>query len=129
MKNMVDNTILLIEDDFNLRQSFTLILRRAGYKVTPADCINTAMDLMRCTKYTLVITDLNMAETTRVLIPRIIQGYPTLPLVILTDQSIAEIEKEVNFQDAQYLIKPVAPERLLDCIERYSDKIEPHVQP
>jgi two-component SAPR family response regulator len=37
--------------------------------------------------------------------------------VILTDQSLAEIDKDYKLRSAHYVIKPVAPERLLDYVE------------
>ena len=116
MMTMSSNSILLVEDDINLRNSFTLILQRAGYFVTPLDCIYKVVELIQYGRYQLVITDLNMPETKEMLIPTILSSYPYMSLVILTDQPAAELEKNDILLSAYYLVKPVAPERLLDCI-------------
>jgi DNA-binding NtrC family response regulator len=109
--------ILLIEDDQNLRQSFVLILQRAGYLVTATECVSKAMSMIKSSKYQLIISDMNMTTTQNSLIPIILSMYPNLSLVILTDQSINEVGKGGVFNGAHYLSKPIAPERLLDFVQ------------
>jgi DNA-binding NtrC family response regulator len=113
---MSPKLIILVEDDINLRQSIALILQRAGYLVTVTDCAYKAMDIIQSGKYQLIISDINMPETRNVLLPKVLGIYPYMSIVILTDQSISEIEKEDKLLSAQYLVKPIAPERLLDCV-------------
>jgi DNA-binding NtrC family response regulator len=113
---MSTNTILLVEDDLNLRNSFTLILQRAGYLVNPTDCAHKMTEMLRYGTYHLVIADLNMPETRELVIPTVLGTYPYLSLVVLTDQPAGELGKDDLFLSAYYLVKPVAPERLLDCI-------------
>jgi len=114
--------IILVEDDMNLRHSFALILQRVGYFVTATDSVNSAMDMIQSGKYHLIIVDVNMPETRNVLIPNVLGIYPYLSIVILTDQSIYELEKEDKLLSAHYLIKPVAPERLLDSVRQILGK-------
>ena len=108
--------IILVEDDLNLRQSIVLILERAGYLVDATDCAYKAMEFIRSGNYQLVISDLNMTDTKMVLLPNVHDVYPFLSNVILTDQSLSEIDKEDKRFSDQYLIKPIAPERLLECV-------------
>jgi DNA-binding response OmpR family regulator len=113
---MSPKLIILVEDDLNLRQSIALILLRAGYFVTATDCVFKAMDIIQSGNYRLIIADVNIPETRDVLISKVLGIYPNLSIVILTDQSSSEIEKEGKLLSAHYLIKPIAPERLLDCV-------------
>jgi DNA-binding NtrC family response regulator len=113
---MSHKSIVLLEDDPNLRQSIALILQRAGYFVSPTDCVYAAMDLLKSKTYKLIIADNNIPETRMVLIPKVLGLYPCLSIVLLTDQSAAELEKEDRLLSAHYLIKPIAPERLLDSV-------------
>jgi DNA-binding NtrC family response regulator len=113
---MSTGLIILVEEDANLRQSITLILQRAGYLVTATNCVHKAMDIIHSGRYQLIISDLNQPDTKNVLLPKVLCIYPYLSIVILTDQSISELEKEDKLLSAQYLVKPVAPERLLDCV-------------
>jgi DNA-binding NtrC family response regulator len=108
--------IMLIEDDVNLCQSLKLILQRAGYFVTSTDCVTTAINIIQNGNYYLVIADINMPETNNLLLPRVLGSYPHLSIVILTDQSVLEIEKGNMHLSAHYLLKPIAPERLIDCV-------------
>jgi DNA-binding response OmpR family regulator len=109
-------SIVLVEDDINLRQSIALILQRAGYFVTATDCVSKAIDIIKSGIYHLVIADVNMPRVQNELLPKILGEYSRLSIVILTDQSSSEIEKEDKLLSAHYLIKPIAPERLLDCL-------------
>jgi DNA-binding NtrC family response regulator len=114
---MSSKLIVIVEDDINLRQSIALILERAGYFVVATDCVPKAINILQSGSYHLLITDINMPDARKTLIPDILAMYPSLSLVILTDQSASEIEKENRLLSAHYLIKPVAPERLLDYVE------------
>jgi len=113
---MSPKLIILVEDDLNLRQSIVLILERAGYLVDATECPYKAMDIIKSGNYQLVISDFNMPDTKKVLLPKVHENYPNLFNVILTDQSLPEIDMEDKQLRDQYLIKPIAPERLLDCV-------------
>ena len=113
---MSPKLIVLVEDDLNLRQSIALILQRAGFIVTATDCIYKAMDILQSGNYQLIIADVNISGTQNVLLPKVFGEYPNLSIVLLTDQSTTESDKEDKRETAHYLIKPIAPERLLDCV-------------
>jgi DNA-binding response OmpR family regulator len=115
-KNMSPKLILLVEDDQNLRQSITLILQRAGYLVTETDCAYKAMDLIQSGKYNLVITDINIPEVNNIFLPRILGIFPYVSIIILTDQLSNESGGVGRILSGHYLVKPIAPERLLDCV-------------
>lgn len=114
---MSSKLILLVEDDNNLRQSFALILKRAGYSVTATECAYKAISMIQAGNYNLVISDMNMPATRDVLIPEMLATYPQLSLVLLTDHSTIEVEKEGKLTCTHFLIKPIAPERLLDFVQ------------
>ena len=116
MITMSPKLIILIEDDVNLRQSIALVLQRAGYLVTATDCVYMAMGFIQSRKYNLIIMDNNIPETRKVLLPNVLGISPYLSIVVLTDQSSLESEGEDKLLSAHYLIKPIAPERLLDCV-------------
>ena len=114
---MTSKLILLVEDDNNLRQSFALILERAGYSVTATECAMKALNMVQSGNYQMVISDLNTPATRDELIPKILGTYSNLPLVILTDHSIIDVEKDEKFIGAYYLVKPIAPEILLENVQ------------
>jgi DNA-binding NtrC family response regulator len=116
---MDSDLIMLLVDDSNLRQSFTLILKRAGYSVTATECNNKAVDMIQSGHYQLLISDLNKLATRQILLPQILGNYPDLSIVILTDQSSSEVEKENELTGAYFLSKPLAPERLLEFVQTF----------
>jgi DNA-binding NtrC family response regulator len=109
-------SIILVEDDTNLRQSIALILQRAGYLVTATDCVQKAIELTQSGIYKLIISDINVPATRTVLLPKVLDTNPHLAIVILTDQRTRETCGEDGLLDTYYLVKPVAPELLLDCL-------------
>jgi len=113
---MSSEFILLVEDDANLRHSIALILQRAGYIVTTTDSISKAMDIIQSGHYQLIVMDNNLPEMQKALLTDILVVYPNLSTVVLTD--LSNTEKEGKLIRAHYLIKPIAPERLLDCVEK-----------
>ncbi len=113
---MSPKLIILVENDLNLRQSIALILQRAGFAITATDCVYKALELLGNGDYNMIISDINIPETRDILLPKVPRIYPHLPIVILTDQSIAEVEGESKLSGAHYLVKPVAPERLIDSV-------------
>ena len=113
---MSPKIILLVEDDQNLRQSITLILQRAGYLVTETGCAYKAMDLIQSRKYNLVITDINIPDINNIFLPRVLSIFPYVSIVILTDQLMHASGGDERILSGHYLVKPIAPERLLDCV-------------
>jgi DNA-binding NtrC family response regulator len=113
---MPPKLILVVDNDINLRQSIALILQRAGYLVTTTECVYKALDLIQSRKYQLIISDLHMPETSQVLLPKALSIYPYLSVVVLTDRPLSGAERETELLSAHYLVKPIAPERLLDCV-------------
>ena len=122
MDSMNPKLIILVEDDVNLRQSIALILQRAGYVVTATECVYKALDLLRVSQYHLIISDIDIPETKKVLLPQIIGKYPKLSIVILTDQTGPNTDTEGKPLRAHYLVKPVSPERLLESISVILDR-------
>jgi CheY-like chemotaxis protein len=57
------NTILIIDDEPNLRRSLTLILQRAGYTVTMAGNALEANQYLEAGAFDLVFLDLKMPDT------------------------------------------------------------------
>jgi len=112
---MKPQSILLVEDDQNLRQSMLLLIDHAGYFVTATDCLSDVMGIIQSGRYKLVIIDLNMPQARSDLLPKIRETHPFISIVLLADQSPTTNEYRVS--SAHYLIKPVAPEFLLDYIE------------
>ncbi len=125
--NTSTKSIVLVEEDKNLRQSISLILQRAGYFVTSTDNVFSAIDLVHYGRYQLVIADSNMPGTKRVLLPDLLGNHPCVSIMVLTDNPTSDDEDESKLLSAHYLVKPVAPERLLDYVGMVMSKFHLHL--
>ena len=113
---MTHKFILIVEEDQNLSHSIALILQHAGYLVTVACTAQEASDRIRSRIYHLVILDTAVPEVNQFLLSKVLVYYPYLSIVILTDRLLSDVESEIMLSSAQYLVKPIDPKRLLDCV-------------
>jgi DNA-binding response OmpR family regulator len=109
------NTILVVDDEVNLRQTLTAILQRADYQVSSAANAQEARQFLRAGAFGLVFLDLKMPGIDGLtLLPEFRQQYPDMPILILTAHATIESAiKAVREGARDYLIKPIDPEQLL----------------
>ncbi|MBN2004573.1 MAG: sigma-54-dependent Fis family transcriptional regulator [Anaerolineae bacterium] len=61
---MTEPQILIVEDDLDWQDVYKKILRWTNYAITSARTVNTAFDLLRETRFDIIITDLKMLGST-----------------------------------------------------------------
>jgi two-component system response regulator FlrC len=115
---MASKSILIIDDDQNLRKSMALILQRAGYRVDTAGTSVEALTDLEKAQYDLAILDMMMPDEGTILMPRLHRLYPGLPILILSAQLTPEVPLEnIRFGKTARLVKPVTPETLLQNVK------------
>jgi DNA-binding NtrC family response regulator len=115
---MPPKSILLVDDDLNLRRSLDLILRRAGYRVEEAGQASEVLACLRSNLYDLVILDITTPDDRLALLSKILPTHPDLSVMILTPQCSAEMAAEIKqLGICTHLVKPITPECLLDRVE------------
>lgn len=112
--------ILLVEDDIQLANSYSIILERGGLKVfvetTPEQVINRILDV----NPELVVMDLYMPKYNGIELIKVIRQHQslfTLPIILLTaenDVNIQYLAREVGVDD--FLNKPITEKHLFDSI-------------
>ena len=109
------NTILIIDDDVNLRRSLTLILQRNRYKVTFACNAQEGLQFLQAGSFDLVFLDIKLPDRSGIsILPEIRQRHPEMPVLILTAHASLETAIEAVRQGARdYLLKPVDPQNIL----------------
>jgi two-component system response regulator GlrR len=113
-------TILLVDDDPDLRRLLGLRLKGAGYAVISAENAEHALTQLNVLQPQLVITDLQMAGMDGMAFFRQVhQQWPALPVLILTahgtiPNAVSALQEGVFC----YLTKPFAPQELLAQIEK-----------
>lgn len=117
---MTTASILIIDDEPNLRRSLALILQRAGYSVNTAESARDVRHYLAAGAYDLVFLDLKMPEINGMeLLPEIRQIYPEMPVMILTAHATLESAIEAVRKGARdYLLKPIDPEEILARVKQ-----------
>ncbi len=112
-------TILIVDDEENLRKTLSRILSKAGYSVTTASSGEEALRLMQAGAFELAFIDLLMPGIGGLkLLGELRQRNPEMPVLILTAHATLESAIEAVRQGARdYLIKPADPQALIDRVK------------
>lgn len=113
-------TILIVDDDADLRRLLGLRLKGAGYQVISAESAEQALTQLAVQQPQLVITDLQMAGMDGLAFFRQIhQQMPALPVLILTAHGTIP-SAVIALQEGVfcYLTKPFEPQELLAQVKK-----------
>ena len=113
-------TVMVVEDDAELREALCDILDIGGYGVTVADSGSAALSLMGEQPVDLVVSDIQMQGMDgHDLLRQIKQQQPELPVLMMTAYGTVESAVQaLRDGAADYLIKPFEPEVLVARIEQ-----------
>jgi len=115
---MARNRVLVVDDEKNQREIYTLILQDEGYVVTTAQSAEQALRLARENHFDLVLTDYKMTGMDGLtLIGELLKIDSSLIVVMMTAHGSVESVKEALRGGAfDYLTKPVDREELLKVV-------------
>jgi CheY-like chemotaxis protein len=106
--------ILAVDDDALVLMNTVAMLEDGGHRVASAHSARDALELMKCQKFDLLITDQGMPGMTGAeLIEQVRRHHPGLPIVLAT--GYAELPPGVTV-DVPRLAKPFTQEQLLRAI-------------
>jgi len=112
-------SILIVEDDTNIRVPLSIILQQKGYSIDTAKTGQEAIQKSKAKFYNLALIDIKlpdiegtrllttMQETLPKMVKIIITGYPSLENAV----------EALNRRADAYVIKPFKPEKLLALIK------------
>jgi len=116
-------SMLVVEDDVQLREAIVDTLSLQKIKVTEACCAEEAMDILKQSTFDMVLSDISMGELSGFdLLNHIKSAYPALPVVLMT--AYGEVEKAVQAiqQGAMdYLVKPFEVDVLVDTVNQFKN--------
>ncbi len=116
--------VLLVDDDLSLLRSMDRTLRGLGYRTFATVDGNSAIDVLRTTRFSLVVLDVQMPRITGIEIARHIRsGHAgelnrNVPIMFVTGD-----DRETTYEDTfevnaiRYLAKPVAGDALEHAID------------
>ncbi|HJQ69506.1 MAG TPA: sigma-54 dependent transcriptional regulator [Blastocatellia bacterium] len=116
---MARNRVLVVDDERNQREIYTLILEDDGFEVTTAQSGEQAVRLARENDFDLVLTDYKMTGMDGLtLLSELVQIDPSIIVVMMTAHGSVESVKEALRAGAfDYLEKPVDRDQLLKVVE------------
>lgn len=112
--------ILLVDDNVDLLENLTEILRDAGAEVAPASSVAAALELLSAQPFDLVVTDMRMPGMDGIeLLQQIHQRWPALPAVLMTAYSRDSTLHSAWEQGILTVLpKPVDVTTLIGLVER-----------
>lgn len=116
---MARNRVLVVDDEKNQREIYTLILGDDGYQVTAAQSGEQALRFARENQYDLVLTDYKMTGMDGLtLLGELLKLDPSIMVVMMTAHGSVESVKEALRGGAfDYLEKPIDRDQLLKVVE------------
>ena len=113
-------TILLTDDDYEMRYAMSETLRRCGYTVDIATGGNEAIRKFTSKKFDMVITDVRMANGDGVHVLKEIKRHsPDVPVVLVTAYGTIDNAVEAMKLGAfDYIMKPFSVDALEDLVRR-----------
>ena len=113
-------TILIIDDDRDMCLLLKRFLTRHGYEVLEAYNGKKSLELLETVEPSLVMCDFRLEDMEgNVLLGKIKEKYPHLPVIIITGYSDIKIAVEVMKMGAyDYITKPLFPDEILVTIKK-----------
>jgi len=117
-------SILIVEDDANIRETLSTILQQKGYNTDTAKNGKEAIQKSKAKFFNLALLDIKLPdmEGTK-LLTTMHENLPKMVKIMITGYPSLENAVEALNQGADaYIIKPVKPEKLLTLIEEKLEK-------
>jgi putative nucleotidyltransferase with HDIG domain len=112
--------ILVVDDEYGIRDFCVRALRKLGYEVTAAENGRVGLEFLDKQTFDLVLTDLQMPEMNGIaMLRRLRERYPDTDVVVFTAYGTFETAREaLRLGAADYLTKPVSLDDLQCTVRR-----------
>lgn len=111
-------TILVVDDEEQVRTVLTLILEGDGYAVVTATNGREALDKLRLTNFDLMLLDVNMPVLDGFQTLALVREISNMPVVLVTGQrEVASIQKALSLGADDYVTKPFVAGVLMARVE------------
>ncbi|WP_372739205.1 sigma-54-dependent transcriptional regulator [Neptunomonas sp.] len=115
-------TVLVVEDDFDLREALVDTLELAGIDAIEAEDGESAIVRLKQTSVDMVVSDVNMPGMCgHALLDYIRQHLPGTPVLLMT--AFGQVDKAVDAirnGAVDYLLKPFEPDLFINTIKEYA---------
>lgn len=114
-------TLLIVEDDFLIREMMDITLSQAGYGIVTAGSGPSALDVLRRLRVDLVLLDVHMPEMSGLDVLKAMRRMGTVmpPVLMVTANCSADtVQEAMRLGCVGYVAKPFSPEGLLSRVQR-----------
>lgn len=117
---MAKEKILVVDDEFHIRDSIRLLLEKEGYRVEMAADGREGLELIKKGGFSAALVDLKMPGMDGLELMKRAQGIdPGLGFILLTGYPTLDTAKEATRLGAyDYIVKPFKIENLLQILSR-----------
>jgi DNA-binding NtrC family response regulator len=114
-------TVLVIDDDWSIREVTTMMLERAGYKVVSATTAEEGMAFMSANRIAVALLDVVMPGKNGLeLALELNQKWPDIPIVLMSGRVSTDADSIKNFNGHFGIVgsisKPFTQERLVGAV-------------
>ena len=113
-------TILIVDDDPDMRKLATIILSKEGYGIIEAEDGSIALDLVKVKMPDLIISDVMMANVNGFMLYEMLQDDPVtkdIPIIFVTGEAQRAGAWDSN-PNVEYLEKPIVMQQLIDAVRK-----------
>ncbi len=122
VKKLKDKTVLIIEDEADIRTFARRLLELEGYHVLQAETGEEGLRLVRGNKVNLVLLDLRLPDDNGWVILEQIKSDPgisAIPVIVFTaSYGVPQQKRALAMDAADYLVKPLSAAGLKDAVAR-----------
>jgi DNA-binding NtrC family response regulator len=117
-------SVLVVDDEKNMRRSLQTVLGDEGYAAHTAESAEEALDVLAHKEFFMVITDARLGGMSGYeFLSKVHRQWPNLPVLMLTAYATPKLAVEAIKAGAiDYLSKPFAPEELLHAVARCAER-------
>lgn len=106
--------VLVIDDEWNMRNLLRVYLRREGYQVTEATTGREALDWVKASSFDLILLDVMMPDMNGWQVCEQIRAVSQTPILMLTARTETKDKVQgLSLGADDYVTKPFEPEELL----------------
>ncbi|WP_433790633.1 response regulator [Actinoplanes sp. CA-252034] len=123
--------IVVAEDDGDIREVMTRVLRRAGHTVVETDDGAQALEAVREQRPDILVSDIDMPRMSGVELSRALRAEPAtrdLPVVFVSGSLAPGDSRPGLAQATAVLFKPFLPRELSVCVEKVLNSGHTHGQ-
>lgn len=115
---MNSRTVLVVDDDAEMRNMLVTVLRSGGFRTVEASSGAQAVEAHHAHQPDLILLDVGLGDMTGLEVCRRIRKYSGVPVIFLT-AAADEVDELLGFAAGadDYMAKPISPRRLIARVE------------